>query len=175
MVNYLAGSNEAPEGFPGMAHAQEHMMFRGSPGLSANQLATLITALGGMFNADTQQAVTQYFFTVPAADLEVALASGSHAACAACWTVKSSGPRSGAPSSRRWPRICPIRSTCFIPNCWRPCSRGRPMPTSPLGTDASFDKTTGAMLQQFYDAWYAPNNAIVVIAGDVDPQKTLCR
>src|SRR5512135_380891 len=40
-VNYLAGSNEAPEGFPGMAHAEEHMMFRGSPGLSASQFSTI--------------------------------------------------------------------------------------------------------------------------------------
>jgi zinc protease len=73
MVNYLVGSNEAPPGFPGMAHAQEHMMFRGSPGLSANQLANLTAAMGGRFDADTQQTVTLYFFTVPATDLEVAL------------------------------------------------------------------------------------------------------
>ena len=73
MVNYLVGSNEAPPGFPGTAHAQEHMMFRGSPGLSANQLAAITAAMGGRFDADTQQAVTQYFFTVPAADLQVAL------------------------------------------------------------------------------------------------------
>jgi zinc protease len=73
MVNYLAGSDEAPEGFPGMAHAQEHMMFRGSPGLTANQLSDIIAAMGGMFDADTQQMVTQYFLVVPAEDLDVAL------------------------------------------------------------------------------------------------------
>jgi zinc protease len=54
-VNYLVGSNEAPTGFPGMAHAQEHMMFRGSPGLSAGQLANLIAAMGGKFDADTSK------------------------------------------------------------------------------------------------------------------------
>ena len=41
VINYEVGSDEAPPGFPGMAHAQEHMMFRGSPGLTAGQLAVL--------------------------------------------------------------------------------------------------------------------------------------
>jgi zinc protease len=72
-INYLAGSDEAPPGFPGMAHAQEHMMFRGSPGLSAGQLSAIIAALGGEFNADTEQTVTQYFQTVPAQYLDIAL------------------------------------------------------------------------------------------------------
>ena len=72
-INYLVGSNEAPDGFPGMAHALEHMMFRGSPGLSAAQMSSLIAAMGGSFNAATQQVATQYFFTVPATDLETAL------------------------------------------------------------------------------------------------------
>src|SRR6185369_18025347 len=58
-INYLAGSTEAPNGFPGMAHALEHMMFRGSPGLSAAQLSNLIAAMGGNFNAATQQTATQ--------------------------------------------------------------------------------------------------------------------
>ena len=72
-INYLVGANETPEGFPGMAHATEHMMFRGSSGLSAAQLAGIIAAMGGNFGADTQQTITQYFYTVPAEDLSVAL------------------------------------------------------------------------------------------------------
>src|SRR6185295_3701004 len=65
VINYLVGSVEAPPGFPGTAHAQEHMMFRGSPGLSAAQLTDITAAMGGRFNADTQRTVTQYFLTVP--------------------------------------------------------------------------------------------------------------
>ena len=46
------------------------------------------------------------------------------------------------------------------------------MPWAPA---LSFDKTTGAMLKTFHAAWYGPNNAILIIAGDVDPARTLER
>jgi zinc protease len=71
--NYLVGGNETPGGFPGMAHAQEHMAFRGCAGISADQTAAVYAQLGGLNNADTQQNITQYFTTVPAADLDIAL------------------------------------------------------------------------------------------------------
>src|ERR1700676_3346743 len=71
--NYLVGANETPAGFPGTAHAQEHMAFRGCEGISADQTAALYAQLGGQNNADTQQNITQYFSTVPAADLDIAL------------------------------------------------------------------------------------------------------
>src|SRR5215469_8604448 len=73
VMNYLVGADETPAGFPGMAHAQEHMMFRGSPGLSTDQLAEIGSLMGGRFNAATRQTATQYFFTVPASALDVAL------------------------------------------------------------------------------------------------------
>jgi zinc protease len=72
-INYLVGSNEAPEGFPGTAHALEHMMFRGSKDLSADQLADITAAMGGDFDADTRQSLTQFFFTIPSEDIDVAL------------------------------------------------------------------------------------------------------
>ncbi len=71
--NYLVGGNETPNGFPGMAHAQEHMAFRGCSSVSADQTSAIFAQLGGDGNADTQQNITQYFSTVPAADLDIAL------------------------------------------------------------------------------------------------------
>jgi len=71
--NILAGGDETPDGFPGTAHAQEHMLFRGCEGLTGSQISAIYAQLGGVNNADTQQTVTQYYATVPSEDLDVVL------------------------------------------------------------------------------------------------------
>ena len=172
MVNYLVGSNEAPAGFPGMAHAQEHMMFRGSPGLSADQLAAITADMGGDFNADTQQTVTQYFFTVPAEDVDVALHIESLRMRGVLDTGKLWDKERGA-IEQEVAQDLSNPEYVFYTKLLTSMFGGTPYAHDALGTRPSFDKTTGTMLQDFYDKWYAPNNAIMVVAGDVDPQKTL--
>src|SRR5438309_183971 len=71
MLNYRVGSDDQP--IAGLAHAVEHMMFRGSKTLSSSQLMDTVDITGGNFNADTQAEVTQYFFTVPSQYLDIAL------------------------------------------------------------------------------------------------------
>jgi zinc protease len=170
MVNYLVGSNEAPEGFPGMAHAQEHMMFRGSPGLSANQLADIIAAMGGMFDADTQQTVTQYFLNVPAQDLDVALHIEAIRMRGVLDSEKLWAQERGA-IEQEVAQDFSDPEYLFYTKVLADLFKGTPYGHTPLGSLSSFDKTTGGMLKSFYDTWYAPNNAILVIVGDVEPRK----
>ena len=171
-VNYLVGSDEAPADFPGLAHAQEHMMFRGSPGLTADQLANIGAVMGGDFNADTRESITQYLFTVPADDLSVALHIEALRMKGVDDSAQGWDQERGAieqevaqdMSNPAYVLYSKLRAAAFADT---------PYAHDALGTRPSFDKTTAAMLQQFYATWYAPNDAILVIVGDVDPQKTL--
>jgi zinc protease len=171
-VNYLVGSDEAAPGFPGMAHAQEHMMFRGSPGLSTEQLANISAVMGGNFNANTRESITQYLFTVPAEDIDVALHIEALRMQGVLDTAPGWDQERGAieqevaqdRSNPGYVLYAKIRSIMF---------GGTVYAHDALGTRESFDKTTAAMLKSFHDAWYAPNNAVLIIVGDVALDATL--
>ena len=172
--NYLVGGNDTPAGFPGMAHAQEHMAFRGCAGLTADQIAAIYAQLGGSSNADTQQSITQYFVTVPAQDLEVALRLDS-----ACMQDVQDSQEQWAEErgaiEQEVSRDLSNPTYKFITRLNEDLFSGTPYGHDALGTKASFDATTGEMLKKFYQDWYAPNNAILIIAGDVDPAATLAK
>ncbi len=171
-INYLVGSNEAPEGLPGIAHAQEHMMFRGSPGLSADQLSNIVAAMGGDFDADTQQTVTQYFFTIPASYLDIALRIESIRMSGVLDQPSLWDQERGA-IDQEVARDLSNPQYKFYSQLLEVMFKGTPYAHDALGTRDSFAKTTGEMLTQFHKAWYAPNNAILVIVGDIDPAGAL--
>jgi zinc protease len=172
--NYLAGGDDTPAGFPGMAHAQEHMAFRGCAGLSADQIAAIYAQLGGSQNADTQQTITQYFVTVPAQDVEVALRLDSSCMQDVQDSQEQWAEERGA-IEQEVARDLSNPTYKFITRLNQDLFSGTPYAHDALGTKPSFDDTTGAMLKKFYQDWYAPNNAILVIAGDIDPAATLAK
>jgi zinc protease len=173
-TNFLVGGDETPPGFPGMAHAQEHMAFRGCAGLTADQTSAIYAQLGGENNADTQQNITQYFATVPAADLDVALEVE-----AACMHGIDDSQQEWAQErgaiEQEVARDLSNPTYKFIDRLNQDMFAGTPYAHDPLGTKDSFDATTGEMLKDFYKKWYTPANAIMVIVGDVDPASTLAK
>ena len=175
IVNYLVGSQDTPPGFPGMAHAEEHMVAgRSTKELSSNQVATITTLLGGDFNADTQDSITQYYITTPSDYLDIALKVEAARMrdtldLQSEWTQERGAIEqevSGDLSNAFYRYYLKARAALFA---------GTAYDHTGLGTRPSFDKTTGAMLKTFFTKWYAPNNAILVIAGNVEPAATLAQ
>jgi len=172
--NYLVGGNETPEGFPGTAHAQEHMAFRGCTGLTADQIGAIYAQIGGFQNAETRQHSTQYFVTAPSQDLDVALRVDAACMSDVVNSQEQWEQERGA-IEQEVARDLSSPIYAFITRVNHDLFRGTPYEHDALGTKDSFDKTTGAMLKGFYQKWYAPNNAILVITGDVDPTATLAK
>ena len=115
------------------------MMFRGSPGLSSAQLSSLIAAMGGSFNAATQQIVTQYFFTVPTGDLETALhiealRMRDLLATDALWRQERGAIEQEVAQDDSNPQYL------FTRACWRKCTLARRTPTTPLAPGRRFKK-----------------------------------
>lgn len=173
-MTYLVGSRDDPPGVPGMAHAQEHMLFRGTPDLTSTQLETVATALGGNFNAQTTESLTQYQFTVPAANLDAIL------------RIEADRMRDVLDAQSQWQdergaieqEVAQDDSTPgndFFRDAQARAFAGTPYAHDGVGTRAAFDRLTGPQIKAFYDKWYAPNNAVLIIAGDVDPGATLAQ
>ncbi|MBD5655046.1 MAG: insulinase family protein, partial [Candidatus Eremiobacteraeota bacterium] len=173
-LTYLVGSRDDPAEFPGMAHAQEHMMFRGTKNLSTSELGTLATALGGDFNAATGDTITEFKFTVPAADFDAVL------------HIESDRMRDILDAQSQWnnergaieQEVLQDESAPggdFFRDAQALAFAGTTYAHQGVGTRAAFDRLTGADLKTFWRRWYAPNNAVLVVAGDVDPERTLAQ
>ena len=144
------------------------MMFRGTPSISAGGLDDIIARLGAQMNGETRRTTTRHFyFDMPADSVDVALQHRSrpHAACgaaAADWHIERGAVLNeidGDESSPFFNLLSRVRAAAY-PGHRRPAarrsacgptSRARPSPT----------------LRTYYDEWYAPNNATLVVAGDV--------
>ncbi|MGA8475937.1 MAG: pitrilysin family protein [Candidatus Cybelea sp.] len=171
MLNYEAGSNE--QWIPGLAHATEHMMFRGSATLSSAQLMDAIGITGGDFDAETKNGDTQFYFTVPSAYLDIALRAERSRASGLLMTQSLWNQERGAITQE----VQQDNSDAFYRLFVRMQQRligGTPYAKNTLGTVADFAKNVNsAQLRKFYGTWYHPNNAVYIITGDVDPKGTI--
>ncbi len=166
-VWYGFGSLQETTGKTGLAHALEHMMFRGTPEISAGGLDDIVARLGAQMNGETNYDYTQFYFQMPADKLDVGLFTEAdrmqHAALRASdWAVERNAVLNeldGDASSPFFNLLARVRAAAFP---------GQPAGRTPLGERQDVANATVADIARYYHEWYAPNNATLVVAGDVD-------
>jgi zinc protease len=171
-VTYMVGSRHEGAGETGMAHLLEHMLFKGTQ--KHKEIMGELSAHGNNFNGTTSWDRTNYFETVPATDTDLR------------WALEMESDRmvnSRVAKSDLDSEMTVVRnefergennpdgvleervlSTAYL---WHAYGR------SPIGTLSDIEKVPIEKLQAFYHTYYQPDNAMLLVAGKFDPNKTL--
>lgn len=170
-VWYKVGSSYEYDGVTGVSHALEHMMFKGTKNLEPGEFSEIIAANGGSENAFTGQDYTAYFQRISSDRLELCLEHEAdrmrnlqlnEAEFKKEIEVIKEERRSRTedkPTSLTYERF---NAAAFINSSYQ-----QPI----IGWMEDLDSMELEDLSQWYKTWYAPNNATLVVAGDVDPQQ----
>jgi zinc protease len=169
---YNVGSRNEREGRTGFAHLFEHMMFQGSENVPDTEHIAHIERVGGSMNGSTWLDRTNYFQTVPANRLELALWLESDRMghlLPAMTQEKLDNQRDVVKNERRW-RVDNqpygdwderIQAMVY--------PRSHPYHHSVIGSMEDLDAATLDDVRAFFATYYAPNNAVLTLCGDFDP------
>jgi len=173
-VTYKVGSSNEVEGRTGFAHLFEHMMFQGSKHAPKGAHFTLISDRGGSLNGTTNSDRTNYYEVLPANELELAL-----------WLEAD---------RMRWLSVTPenfenqravvqeeyrmrIQNQAYVPGTLRlgelVFQDYLPYAHPTIGSMADLDAAKFEWVKEFHDRHYAPDNAVLTIAGDFEPDQAL--
>lgn len=168
-VFYRFGSLYETPGKTGLAHALEHMMFRGTPSLSAGGLDDVVARLGAQMNGETEYDYTSFLFDMPSDRLAVALQIEAdrmqHLALRPQdWRIEQGAVLNeidGDDSSPFFNLLSRVRAAAYPDS---------PAGRTPTGIRSDVARATVADIRRYYNEWYAPNNAALVVAGDIQHQ-----
>ena len=173
---YDVGSRNEVAGRTGLAHLFEHLMFQGSAQVHGNGHFELVQGAGGSLNGTTSFERTNYFETMPAHQLELALwleADRMGSLLAALDEESLQNQRDVVKNERRQRYDNVPYGTAFERLIALAYPAGHPYHHTPIGSMADLDAATLADARAFFRANYAPNNAVLSIVGDIDPEQTL--
>ena len=173
---YDVGSRHEKPGKTGFAHLFEHMMFQGSANVAKGEHFDLVQGAGGTLNATTWLDRTNYFETMPSHELELALWLESDrlgGMLPAMTQEKLDNQREVVKNERRWAvDNQPYGSwdeklqALLFPE-------SHPYHHSTIGSMEDLDAASLEDVSEFFAAFYAPNNAVLTIAGDFEPDAAL--
>jgi len=172
MVWYGVGSRNEVPGKTGISHFLEHMMFKGTPRFPYGVLEEGTKRRGGMWNAFTSYDFTAYYEVLPSRHLEFGLEVESDRMVNMIFdhdlTVRERGiivsEREGAEN-----RPTTWLMEAFMAEAYRVFPYGHPV----LGSKDDIRATTSEVLTEHYRRYYRPNNAALVVVGDIDSDRLL--
>lgn len=168
---YKVGASYEPDGISGISHALEHMMFRGTKKYSPGVLKKIIADNGGNINAMTDYDYTMYYEVLAADKLPLAFkleADRMHGlllnrrlfekelqVILEEWRMRTQDD----PQAKTYERFAAV---AHVSSPYR-----RPV----IGWHSDIQNLTTQDLRRWYQTWYAPNNAVIVVVGDVKPRR----
>ena len=169
-VWYKVGSSYEYNGITGISHQLEHMMFKGTENLGPNEFSKIIAANGGRENAFTGRDYTAYFQTMEADRVEVSFRlEAERMRKLVLDEAELLKEREVVAEERR------LRTEDSPTAITRETFNATAFMNSPyhhpiVGWMSDINNYEVDDLEQWYQKWYAPNNATIVVAGDVEPE-----
>jgi zinc protease len=172
-VWYRAGSMDESYGGTGVAHVLEHMMFKGTKDVPAGEFSRRIAAAGGRENAFTSRDHTAYFQTLPAEQLELALKLEADRMANLALNAEEFGKEINVVMEERRMRTEDNAQAKLYETLMATAYQTHPYRHPVIGWMDDLRNMAVADARRWYETWYAPNNATLVVVGDVDPQKVV--
>ena len=170
-VWYRAGSIDEVNGTTGVAHVLEHMMFKGTKKVPAGQFSRLVAAAGGKENAFTSRDYTVYFQQLEKSQLELSMKLESDRMQNLQITdAEFAKEIKVVMEERRWrtdDKPQALVGEQFSSTAFQVHPYGRPV----IGWMNDLEQMTAQDARNWYHTWYAPNNATLVVVGDVEPKQ----
>ncbi len=167
MVWYGVGAADEARGQSGIAHFLEHLMFKGSEGLAAGEFSKTIRKLGGQDNAFTSQDYTAYFQSISKEYLETVMKMESGRMRGMNPPIEDVESERKVILEERSQRTDNNPPAKFSEHLQTALYVNHPYGIPVIGWRHEIEGLAWDKVKAFYDLYYAPNNAILVVSGDV--------
>ncbi len=173
IVTYNVGAMDEEDGKTGMAHFYEHLLSTGSKNIPRGEWNNIVAANGGTRNASTDWDRTDYYETFPSNNLELALWMESERLMHPIIDQKAVDTQNEVVKEEKRQRMdnAPYGKVIYgdvYNHLFDKHPYGRPM----IGYIKDLDAAKLEDFEAFFKKWYMPNNAVLVVAGDIEVEKT---
>jgi len=168
MLWVRVGSMDEVDGTSGVAHALEHMMFKGTPKVKAGEFSRRVAALGGQENAFTGRDNTGYYQQIPASKLEDVMRLESDRFAHSQWPDEEFKREIEVVKEERRMRTEESPHAMLYEQTNAVAFLAAPYRRPIVGWMSDLEAMTPGDVRTFYQRWYVPANAALVVAGDVE-------